>query len=104
MDSGSRALPVFIDAVMRADAPTFTVATANGAAPVGPGTCTMPSFVKVAAKATMSGTGLVEAESSRVLMPARGATAVALLAEKVKAVSVGGKDAVGVIVSKKQAA
>ena len=52
------ALPVSADAVMLPLAPTFTVATAKAPVPVAPGIFTMPSLVSVAAKATMSGTGV----------------------------------------------
>ena len=50
-------------------APTFTVATAKAPVPFVPGIFTMPSLVVVAANATMSGTGVAEAESSNVFSP-----------------------------------
>ena len=69
MFTGSVALPVSADAVIFPLAPTFTVATAKAPVPVVPGTFTMPSLVVVAAKATMSGTGVEEAESKSVFSP-----------------------------------
>jgi hypothetical protein len=50
--TGSTALPVLAVTVMSAPEPTFDVATANAAAPAGPGTCTIPSLLTVAASAT----------------------------------------------------
>ena len=57
--------------------PTFTVATANApaitalAAELAAGfeTFTIPLLLSVAARATMSGTGVVDAENKRVLTP-----------------------------------
>jgi hypothetical protein len=56
-------------AVMEAAAPKFTVATAKAPEPALPAISTMPGS-PLAAKATMSGTGVADAESSRVLRPA----------------------------------
>ena len=67
--SGNIALPMSADAVMPALAPTFTVATAKAPVPVAPGMFTMPSWVGVAAQATMSETGVAETESSSVFSP-----------------------------------
>src|ERR1051325_123627 len=57
--------PVFAMAVIVVLSPTLTVATAKAFAAALPGMCSMPSFDIVAANATMSGTGLVEADSRR---------------------------------------
>ena len=65
--SGRIALPVLVDAVMSPEAPTLTVATEN--APTPPVTLAMPSPLIVAASATMSGTGVAEADRSSVLRP-----------------------------------
>jgi hypothetical protein len=68
-DSGSAAEPVFAVAVIWALAPTLTVATAKAFEPDVPVMCKMPSFCAVAANATISGTGVAEADSDRVLRP-----------------------------------
>src|SRR5262249_60515157 len=68
--SGRVALPVSAEATMLPCAPTLAVATAKAAAPVVPGTCTMPSFVEVAASTTTSGTGVEEAVNASVFTPA----------------------------------
>jgi hypothetical protein len=68
-DSGSETLPVSAVAVIVPVAPTFEVATAKAPAPVGFGILTRPSLPGVAATATMSGTGVVEAEKSSVSSP-----------------------------------
>ena len=60
--SGKVTAPVVAVAVMEALAPTLTVATAKALEPDVPVMCRMPSFYAVAAGATMSGTGVVEAE------------------------------------------
>ena len=67
--TGRLALPVSAEAVIIPPEPTFAVATANTPVPSGPGILETPSFVNVAAKATMSGTGLAEADRSKVLRP-----------------------------------
>ena len=69
MFTGNDALPVSADAVMFPLAPTFTVATAKAPMPFVPRMFTMPSLVVVAANATMSGTGVAEAESSKRVQP-----------------------------------
>ena len=53
-------------AVIVSSAPTFTVATANTPVLFK---CTMPSFSRVAARATMSGTGVAEAVKASVFSP-----------------------------------
>ena len=67
--SGNVAVPVLAVAVIEALAPTLTVATAKAFDPEVPVMCRMPSFDAVAANATMSGTGVAEADSSNVLRP-----------------------------------
>ena len=66
---GKLAGPVSAAAVIIALAPKFTVATAKALDPELPGMCRMPSLLAVAASATMSGTGVAEADSSKVLTP-----------------------------------
>ena len=79
MFTGKAAIPVSADAVMLPLAPTFTVATANAPVPVVPGMLTMPSLVSVAAKATMSGTGVADAENKSVLRPTKLGAELALV-------------------------
>lgn len=68
--SGKDASPVSTEAVMIPVVPTLTVATANTAVSLVPGTFAMPgSGGSVADKATMSGTGPNEAENSNVFRP-----------------------------------
>ena len=69
MFTGKDAPPVSAEAVMLPLAPTFTVATAKAPVPFVPETFTMSSLVVVAAKATMSGTSVLEAENSSVFSP-----------------------------------
>ena len=88
--------PVSAEAVMVSLAPTFTVATANTPVPVVPGIFTIPSLVKVAARATMSGIGLAEAESRSVLRPEITGAGAVFTQVKLSATSVGSNDAVGV--------
>src|SRR5262249_7709716 len=92
--SGRVAGPGSILAVIVPAAPTFTVATAN--APPLMVTSTMPGSL-LAAKATMSGTGLDEPESRIVLTPEIGAALVELAQPKATCTSVGAKAAVGVV-------
>src|SRR5262245_21688567 len=66
---GSATVPVSAETVMVPDAPTFTVATAKKPVPVGPGIFTRPSLSTVAARATMSGTGMAAAENNSVFNP-----------------------------------
>ena len=60
--TGKIAPPVSPDTERVSPAPRFTVATANTPLLLVPGIFMMPSFVRVAAMATMSATGLAEAE------------------------------------------
>ncbi len=69
IESGKVAAPVGAVAVIEALAPTLTVATAKAFEPLVPVMCRIPSFIAVAANATISGTGVVEPDSSRVLSP-----------------------------------
>src|SRR5689334_5679161 len=80
--TGNVAAPVSAEAVIWPSTPTLTVATANTPVPVLPGTLTMPSLLMVAASATISGTGEVEADSSSVFSPITvpGASALAQFA------------------------
>jgi hypothetical protein len=59
--TGKLTAPVSADAVIMSWLPTFTVATAKALEPVFPGRLTMPSPVCVAAKATISATGVSDA-------------------------------------------
>ena len=59
------------DAVIVDPTPTLTVATAKIPTPDDPGIFTKPVLPTVAARATMSGTGDMEADNSSVLMPVR---------------------------------
>src|SRR5262245_7406773 len=77
--TGKDALPVSADAVMLALAPTLTVATEKAPVPSVPGMFAMPSLVTVAAKATMSGTGVAEAENKSVFRPMKLGAGLALL-------------------------
>lgn len=67
--SGRVAAPVSTEAVIDAPAPTLDVATTNPTVPFTPGTCAIPSPLGVAPSAMMSGTGVLDADSSRVLSP-----------------------------------
>src|SRR5262245_11739720 len=67
--TGTGTLPVSATTVTVPAAPTLTVATANAPVPVRPGMFTMPFCLGVAASATMSGPGFVDAESRNVLTP-----------------------------------
>ena len=96
MLTGNAAAPVSADAVIVAVAPTFTVATAKAPVPFVPGIFTMPSLVVVAAKATISGTGVVDAESKSVFNPELTGAGLLFVQSKLSCTSVGGKGAVGV--------
>ena len=77
MVTGIAVCPVSAEAAIIPPAPTLTVATAKTPASAalaerattGFGTFTMPSLLSVAASATMSGTGVIDPESSSVLTP-----------------------------------
>lgn len=89
------------DAVMFPLAPTFAVATAKAPVPFVPGIFAMPSLVDVAANATMSGTGVAEAERSTVLSPVLIGAGKVLAQSKLICASVGAKVWVGVKDNKK---
>ena len=95
MFTGSVALPVSAVAVMLPVTPTFTVATAKAPVPFAPGIFTMPSLVSVAAKATMSGTGVTDAESSQVFSPTLMGAGWLFAQAKLNCTSVGAIGAVG---------
>ena len=101
MFTGSVALPVSADAVIVPVAPTFTVATAKAPVPFGPEMFTMPSLVSVAAKATMSGTGVADAESKSVFSPMLIGAGSVFAQSKLNCTSVGAMGAVGVMAKTK---
>jgi hypothetical protein len=74
-------------------APTFTVATAN--TPVL-ARVTMPSLLSVAARATISGIGVEEADKSKVFNPELIGAGLLLTQSKLNSTSVGAIGAVGV--------
>jgi hypothetical protein len=96
MASGKVAAPVFAVAVIEALAPTLTVATANAFEPLVPVMCRMPSFCAVAANATMSGTGVAEPDSSKVLRPVLLCAALTPVQSKPSITIVGANGALGV--------
>src|SRR5262245_4777679 len=96
MLTGSVAFPVSADTVMLPLAPTFTVATAKAPVPLEPGMLTIPSLVAVAPKATMSGTGVADAERSRLFSPTVIGAGLELAQLKLSHTSVGANGAVGV--------
>src|SRR6266536_2578538 len=101
IDTGNVALPVSADAVILPLTPTFTVATAKAPVPFVPGIFTMPSLVVVATKATMSGTGVADAESSKVFSPVLVGAGFVFPQAKLSCRSVGAKGAVGVMAKTK---
>ncbi len=80
---------------MESLAPRFTVATENTPRPAGLRSTT-PVLPMVAASATMSGTGLVEATSSNVLTPSSTGAGDVFVQLKIRRTSVGGSAVVGV--------
>jgi hypothetical protein len=96
MFTGKEVLPVSADAVMVPVAPTFTVATAKAPVPFVPGMFAIPSLVSVAANATMSGTGLEEAERTSVFSPVLMGAGLLLSQSKLNCMSVGAIFPVGV--------
>src|ERR1700733_14516499 len=94
--TGRLAAPVLAAAVIVASMPRFTVATANTPVPVAPGISTKPGS-PLAAKATTSGTGVVEAERFKVSTPVIEVAGLGALAQvKMNATFVGLNAAVGV--------
>ena len=96
MARGKVAAPVVAVAVIEALAPTLTVATAKAFEPDVPVMCRMPSFWAVAASATISGTGVAEADSDRVLRPVLLGAAFTPVQSNPSAAVVGTKGALGV--------
>jgi hypothetical protein len=94
---GRFAPPVSAETVIGPLAPTFTVATAKTPVPFDPGMFTMPSPLGVATRATISGVGVVDADSRRVLSPDTTDAELALAQLKLKATSVGGMRALGLM-------
>ena len=86
--------------VMGPVAPTFKLATTKTPElpmpPAGPGKCVMPSLVGTATRATMSGTGVAEADSKSVFNPTVLEAGPVLVQSKLIGTSVGGMSAVGV--------
>lgn len=96
MITGKSRSPVSALTLMVPLAPTLTVATEK--TPVFDifGCATTPSPVGVAARATISGTGVSEAESSSVFKPIVFVAGSVLLQSKMSCTSVGAKAVVGV--------
>jgi len=82
--------------VIWALAPTLTVATAKAPEPEVPVMCRMPSFIAVAASATISGTGVVEADNSKLLSPVMLGAALTPVHAKPSTTLVGTNGAFGV--------
>src|SRR5262245_49635122 len=102
MLTGNDTLPVSTDAVILPLAPTFTVATAKAPVPFVPGIFTIPGLGGgVAANATMSGTGVTEAESSSVFSPVLIGAGSLFAQSKLNCTSVGPIGAVGVMAKTK---
>ena len=99
--TGNVVLLVSADAVIVPVAPTFTVATAKAALPLVPGMFTMPSLVVVAAKATMSGIGVAEAESKSVFSPMLIGASSVFKQSKLNRTSVGVMGTMGVMAKTK---
>jgi len=93
MLTGNAADPVSAEAIILPRAPRFATVTAN--IPFF-ARFKMPSFVEVAAKATASGIGVVEAERCRVLTPTLLGAGLAFVQSKLRATSVGAIAVVGV--------
>ena len=91
--TGRPAAPVSAETVIRPVAPTLTVATAKAPALAR---LTMPVLPAVAASATMSGTGVTDAESRSVLRPVVIGAGAVLVQPKARWTSVGAKGPVGV--------
>ena len=89
--------PVVGMAVMMPVAPTFTVATAKAPVPLVPGILTMPGSGAVAARATMSGIGVADAENASVFRPALIEAAAAFAHLNASCTSAGAIGTAGVI-------
>ena len=79
MFTGKFTIPVSAEAVMMPIAPTLVAAIEKTPVPVTPGICTIPSPDGVTAMAIISGVGVFDAESSRVLTPLMIGAAVVLV-------------------------
>src|SRR5437867_627244 len=101
MLTGRLAPPVSAVTVIRPLAPTLTVATANAPVPVAPGMFTIPVLPAVAPSATMSGTGVGDADKSSVFTPVMTAGGTTPLPAMANATSVGSRAATGVIATTK---
>src|SRR5262245_44639690 len=101
--TGNATPPVSGEAVIIPAMPTFTVATAKTPKPVFGSMVTMPSWLWVAARATMSGTGVAELDSSSVFTPTIVATGTVLLPVNANVTSVGPNGALGVTAITKHA-
>ena len=89
-------LPALAETVTLPAAPTLDVATANAAAPPGPGRSTVRPGVWVAARAMTSGPGVEVATRRKVLSPATGVTGTRLAPAKTSWAVVVSKAALGV--------
>src|SRR5262245_37654633 len=87
--TGSVVLPVSATTITVPAAPTLTVATANTPVPVSVGMFTMPFCFSVAASATMSGPGFVDADSRNVLTPGMTCAGFVFVHLKLSCTSVG---------------
>ncbi len=96
MTTGSVESPVSAEAVMSPPVPTFAVATARAPAGVAPLMLTMPSFISVAASATISGVGDVDADNNSVLSLIAIDAGLVFEHSKFSRTSVGGMGPVGV--------
>lgn len=89
-------LPVSGVAVILSWLPTFTVATANALAPKLLGNVTIPSPVGVAARATISGTGVSEADKRSEFTPGIFTANALLVHAKANSTSIGSNAVSGV--------
>ena len=97
---GNVASPVSAVTVISPLAPTFTVATAKALEPKAPGSLIIPSPAGVVASATMSGTGVFDADSNSVFRPVVTEAGSVLEQSKVSCTSVGLNVVVGVKANK----
>ncbi len=93
--------PVSAEAVIVPPMPRFSVATEKTPVPLAPGIFTIPSLVKVAATATISGVGVSEAENKSVLTPGLMRAGSVFVQSKVNCISLGAIGSVGVKVKAK---
>jgi len=93
--------PVSAEAVIVPPTPMFSVATEKTPVPFAPGIFTIPSVVRVAAIATISGVGVSEAENQSVLTPGLMRAGSVFVQSKVNGISLGAVGPVGVKVKTK---